>query len=298
MTLFVLLGPTGVGKTELALDLARHLRSPVLNCDSRQIYRRLDIGTAAPTDGQMAAVKHYFVHTLEPEENYSAAKYEEDALALLDELSATHTSVLMSGGSMMYIDAVCNGIDDIPTVADEVRKNLKERLLAEGLESLRAELKLTDPKYYATADLKNPKRIVHALEVYYTSGTPFSSFLTKTKKTRPFNIVKIGLRREREDLFGRINRRVDTMMEKGLLEEAKSLYSLRHLNSLNTVGYKEMFKHIEGEWTLDFAVEKMKKNTRDYAKKQMTWFGHDHSIHWFHPDDTEGIIHLVDKHAL
>ena len=199
---------------------------------------------------------------------------------------------------MMYIDAVCNGIDDIPTVADEVRKNLKERLLAEGLESLRAELKLTDPKYYATADLKNPKRIVHALEVYYTSGTPFSSFLTKTKKTRPFNIVKIGLRREREDLFGRINRRVDTMMEKGLLEEAKSLYSLRHLNSLNTVGYKEMFKHIEGEWTLDFAVEKMKKNTRDYAKKQMTWFGHDHSIHWFHPDDTEGIIHLVDKHAL
>ncbi len=298
MTLFVLLGPTGVGKTDLSLDLARHLNSPVLNCDSRQIYRRLDIGTAAPTDGQMAAVRHFFVHTLEPEENYSAAKYEEDVLALLDKLSDTHPSVLMSGGSMMYIDAVCNGIDDIPTVTDEVRKHLKERLIAEGLDTLRAELKLTDPRYYAMADLKNPKRIVHALEVYYTSGRPFSSFLTRTKKTRPFNIVKIGLRREREDLFGRINHRVDTMMEEGLLEEARSLYSLRHLNSLNTVGYKEMFKHIDGEWTLSFAVEKMKKNTRDYAKKQMTWFGHDDSVHWFHPDDAEGIINLVDKHAL
>lgn len=298
MTLFVLLGPTGIGKTELSLELARHLGCPILNCDSRQIYRHMNIGTAAPTDEQLAAVKHYFVHTLELEDSYSAAKYEADALAILHDLSSPHTAALMSGGSMMYLDAVCNGIDDIPTITDEVRSHLKERYHTEGLDTLRAELKLIDPEYYAVADTRNPKRIVHALEVYYTSGRRYSSFRTKAKKSRFFNTVKIGLQRERTELFDRINRRVDAMMENGLLQEAKSLYSLRHLNSLNTVGYKEMFKYLDGEWTLDYAIEKLKKNTRDYAKKQMTWFKHDDSIHWFHPDDTKEIINLVDKHAL
>ena len=285
MTLYVLLGPTAVGKTELALQMAEALGSPILNCDSRQIYRGMEIGTAAPTPRQLARVRHYFVGTHDIGSYYSAAQYEQDVLALIEELRPTYQSLLLTGGSMMYLDAVCRGIDDIPSVDADVRANLRSRLERGEIDKMRSELRLLDPTYYLKADTRNPKRVVHALEVCYTTGRPYSSFLTNEPKPRPFRIVKVGLRRERADLFSRINRRVDDMMAAGLLDEARLLLPLRHENALNTVGYKELFRHLDGEWELPFAVEKIKKNTRDYAKKQMTWFAHDADIHWLHPDE-------------
>ena len=286
MTLFILLGPTAVGKTALSLKIAAQLGSPILNCDSRQLFRGMTIGTAAPTQEELAQAEHFFVGTLEPNEYYSAAQYEKDVLQLLQRLAPTHPNVLLSGGSMMYIDAVCQGIDDIPTIDSDVRSLLKERYATEGLEPLLQELRLMDPEYYRIADLRNPKRIIHALEVCYTSGKPYTSFRTRSTKERPFRIVKIGLRRDRADLFERINRRVDEMMRLGLLDEVRSLRPLRHENALNTVGYKEMFQVLDGTWDLPFATERLKKNTRVYAKKQMTWFTKDTDIQWFHPDDT------------
>ena len=283
MTLYVLLGPTAVGKTELALQMAEELGSPILNCDSRQIFRGMEIGTAAPTKAQQQRVRHYFVGTHDIGDYYSAAQYEQDVLSLIDELGGKHESLLLTGGSMMYLDAVCNGIDDIPSVDAEVRETLRHRLESGEIDEMRNELRLLDPDYYHSADTRNPKRVVHALEVCYTSGRPYSSFLTKERKPRPFRIVKIGLRRERQELFERINRRVDMMMEEGLLDEVRRLYPLRKENALNTVGYKELFRYLDGEWELPFALEKIKKNTRDYAKKQMTWFAHDSEIQWFHP---------------
>lgn len=292
MTLYVLLGPTAVGKTELALQIAEKLRSPILNCDSRQIYRGMEIGTAAPTAEQQR-VKHYFVGTHDIGSYYSAAQYEQDVLSLMERLKSSHRSLLLTGGSMMYLDAVCNGIDDIPSVDAEVRETLRERLMNGGIDELRNELRLLDPEYYYSADTRNPKRVVHALEVCYTTGRPYSSFLTKERKQRPFHIVKIGLKRERKELFERINNRVDAMMDAGLLDEARRLYPFRHENALNTVGYKELFRYLDGEWELPFAVEKIKKNTRDYAKKQMTWFAHDNEIQWFHPDQKEEIFQII-----
>ena len=280
MTLYVLLGPTAVGKTEYALQMAEKLGSPILNCDSRQIYRGMEIGTAAPTKEQQQRVRHYFVGTHDIGSYYSAAQYEQDVLSLIEELKGTHQPLLLSGGSMMYLDAVCNGIDDIPSVDAEVRETLRQRLEGGEIDKMRSELRLLDPDYYLSADTRNPKRVVHALEVCYTTGRPYSSFLTKQRKPRPFNIVKIGLRRERQDLFDRINRRVDAMMEDGLLDEARRLYPFRKENALNTVGYKELFRYLDGEWELPFAIEKIKKNTRDYAKNQMTWFAHDSEIKW------------------
>ena len=293
MTLYVLLGPTAVGKTELALQIAEKLRSPILNCDSRQIYRGMEIGTAAPTQEQQNRVKHYFVGTHDIGSYYSAAQYEQDVLSLVSELSSRHESLLLTGGSMMYLDAVCNGIDDIPSVDAEVRETLAMRLVEGGIDDMRNELRMLDPEYYHTADTRNPKRVVHALEVCYTTGRPYSSFLTKERKQRPFRIVKIGLRRERQELFDRINKRVDTMVASGLLDEARRLYPFRRENALNTVGYKELFRYLDGEWELPFAIEKIKKNTRDYAKKQMTWFAHDNEIHWFHPDQREEIFQML-----
>ena len=290
MTLYVLLGPTAVGKTELALQMAETLGCPILNCDSRQIYRGMEIGTAAPTAEQQQRVKHYFVGTHDIGSYYSAAQYEQDVLSLIEELGGTHQSLLLSGGSMLYLDAVCNGIDDIPSVDAEVRETLRQRLSAGGIDEMRSELQLLDPDYYHSADTRNPKRVVHALEVCYTTGRPYSSFLTKERKPRPFRIVKIGLRRERPDLFARIGRRVDAMMEEGLLDEARRLYPHRRENALNTVGYKELFRYLDGEWELPFAIEKIKKNTRDYAKKQMTWFAHDINIQWFHPEQMDNIM--------
>lgn len=293
MTLYVLLGPTAVGKTELALQMAEMLGSPILNCDSRQIYRGMKIGTAAPTKEQQNRVKHYFVGTHDIGSYYSAAQYEQDALSLISELDGSHQNLLLTGGSMMYLDAVCNGIDDIPSVDAEVRETLAKRLADGDIDEMRNELRLLDPDYYHTADTRNPKRVVHALEVCYTTGRPYSSFLTKERKSRPFQIVKIGLKRERQELFDRINKRVDAMMEDGLLDEARCLYPFRRENALNTVGYKELFRYLDGEWELPYAVEKIKKNTRDYAKKQMTWFAHDTEIKWFHPDQREEIFQIL-----
>ena len=233
----------------------------------------------------MQRVRHYFVGTHDIGSYYSAAQYEQDVLSLVKELSEEHQSLLLSGGSMMYLDAVCNGIDDIPSVDAEVRETLRNRLLGGEIDKMRSELRLLDPDYYQTADTRNPKRVVHALEVCYTSGRPYSSFLTKERKPRPFSVVKIGLRRERQELFDRINKRVDGMMKAGMLDEARRLYPFRKENALNTVGYKELFRYLDGEWELPFAIEKIKKNTRDYAKKQMTWFAHDNTIQWFHPDE-------------
>lgn len=279
-TLVVVLGPTAVGKTEYALSLAEQYNCPIINADSRQIYKGIEIGTAAPTAEEMARVKHYFVHTLELDEYYSAAQYEQDVLALLSELFKTHEKVVLTGGSMMYIDAVTKGIDDIPTIDDEVRNELKERFAREGADKLLEELKLLDPTYYDIVDKKNHKRIIHALEICYQTGKPYSAFRTNGKKKRDFAIEKIGLRRERQQLFDRINRRVDVMIQQGFMDEAKRVYPLRHLNSLNTVGYKELFKVIDGEWELPMAVERIKKNTRVYAKKQMLWFGKDEDTCW------------------
>ena len=279
-TLLVLLGPTAVGKTELALSLAEALGSPIINADSRQIYRDLPIGTAAPTTAQQARVRHYFVGTLGISDYYSAARYETDVLTLCEELFRTHDILLLSGGSMMYIDAVCRGIDDIPTIEPEVRQQLRQRYETEGLRPLLAELRLLDPEYYAMADLRNTRRILHALEVCYQTGRTFTSFRTATHKQRPFHIMKIGLRRQRADLFQRINSRVDQMITDGFLDEARRMLPYRNENALNTVGYKELFQVLDGTWELPFAVERIKKNTRVYAKKQMTWFSRDPDIHW------------------
>lgn len=290
MKLLVLLGPTAVGKTELALQMAETLGCPILNCDSRQLYRGMEVCTAAPTAEQQRRVRHYFVGTLDVGQYYSAAQYEQDVLTLAAELGERHSTLLLTGGSMMYIDAVCNGIDDIPSVDEQVRQTLRRRLEDGEIDTMRSELRLLDPDYYRTADTRNPKRVVHALEVCYTTGRPYSSFLTRQCKPRPYEVVKVGLRREREDLFQRISQRVDAMMQEGLLEEARRLYPHRQENALNTVGYKELFRYLDGEWELPFAVEKIKKNTRDYAKKQMTWFAHDEAIHWFHPDERDAIL--------
>lgn len=284
-TLVVLVGPTGVGKTELSLSLAKRLKSPILSADSRQIYNTLRIGTAAPTEEELSLARHYFIGTLGLEEYYSAAQYEEDVMELLRTLFQTHDKILLTGGSMMYIDAITKGIDEIPTVDNQTRELMMRRLETEGLERLTDELRVLDPEYYSIVDLKNHKRIVHALEICHMTGKTYTSFRTHTHKQRPFRIVKVGLQRERERLFSRINSRVDTMMAEGLLEEAKSVYHLRHHNSLNTVGYKELFRYLDGEWSIETAVERIKKNTRVYAKKQMTWFKHDPEIHWLDADN-------------
>lgn len=282
-TLIVITGPTGIGKTDTAINVARHLGTEIISADSRQIYRGIPIGTACPTAEELAAVKHHFINILNLDEYYSAAQYESDVLELLPKLFERHDYVVMCGGSMMYVDAVCNGIDDIPTVSDDVRNEAYSILETEGLEEVARRVKEVDPEYYEIADKQNAKRLVHALEIYMQSGKPFSSFRTGAKKERPFRILKYSLEMPREELFARINSRVDKMMELGLEEEARSVYHLRHLNSLNTVGYKEMFAYFDG--TMDFitARERIKKNTRVYAKKQMTWYAKDPDIIYLHP---------------
>lgn len=294
-TLVVLLGPTGVGKTELSLSLAEKFNSPILNCDSRQLFAGLKIGTAAPTAEQQQRVKHYFVSTLPPDAYYSAAQYETDVLKLTEELFKTHDVLLLTGGSMMYLDAVCQGIDDIPTVSEKVRAEIKERLANEGLDALVEELKELDPQYYAIVDKKNTRRVVHALEICHMSGHTYTSFRTRSQKPRPFRIIKIGLNRPREELFARINTRVDQMMADGLLDEVRDFASYKDCNALNTVGYKELLHVINGEWELQMAVERIKKNTRVYAKKQLTWFQRDETITWFHPDETEHINQYINQ---
>ncbi len=278
--LIVLLGPTGVGKTDLSLSLAEYYHSSIISADSRQVFKGLEIGTAAPSTTQLSRVQHFLVGMLDPENYYSASEFEHDALAIIAEEHKRNDVVIASGGSMLYIDALCNGIDDVPTIDDKLRSEVYDLYQKEGLEPIKSQLKLLDPEFYNQVDLKNYKRVIHALEVCLMTGKPYSSFRTNTKKTRPFNIIKIGLTRDREDLYNRINHRVDVMMEMGLLEEAKRFYSKKNLNSLNTVGYKELFKYLDGEWTLDFAIEKIKQSTRIYSRKQMTWFKRNKEIHW------------------
>ena len=292
-TLIVITGPTAVGKTALCLDVAKHFHIPIINADSRQIFRELKIGTAPPTEAQMQQVHHDFVGILGLDDYYSASLFEQQVLELLGRQFLSSDYALMAGGSMMYIDAVCDGIDDIPTIDDQTRTMMKQRLADEGLESLCEELRQRDPEYYEIVDRQNPRRVVHALEICLMTGKTYTSFRKREKRQRPFNIIKIGLNRPREELYERINRRVDQMMADGLLEEAKALYPKRHLNALNTVGYKELFDYIDGRWPLEEAVERIKGNTRRYARKQLTWFKKDESIRWFHPDETETIIKYI-----
>ncbi len=297
-TLVVLIGPTGVGKTELSLRVAERFNTEIISADSRQMYAPLKIGTAAPTKEQLARVPHHFVGNLALTDYYSAARYETEALLLLDALFEEKEVIVLSGGSMMYIDAVCYGIDDIPTVDTETRDFMMERYESEGLESLCQELRLLDPEYYRIVDLKNPKRVIHALEICHMTGRTYTSYRTQPRKKRPFHILKIGLLRKREELYERINLRVDQMMADGLLDEARSVKAYSHLNSLNTVGYKELFKYLNGEWTLDFAVEKIKQNSRIYSRKQMTWWNRQKDIHWIHPDDKDGLESILLTHTI
>lgn len=282
-----------MGKTALCLDVAKHFHIPIINADSRQIFRELKIGTAPPTEAQMQQVHHDFVGILGLDDYYSASLFEQQVLELLGRQFLSSDYALMAGGSMMYIDAVCDGIDDIPTIDDQTRTMMKQRLADEGLEALCEELRQRDPEYYEIVDRQNPRRVVHALEICLMTGKTYTSFRKREKRQRPFNIIKIGLNRPREELYERINRRVDQMMADGLLEEAKALYPKRHLNALNTVGYKELFDYIDGRWPLEEAVERIKGNTRRYARKQLTWFKKDESIRWFHPDETETIIKYI-----
>ena len=284
-TLIVIVGPTGVGKTAAAIKVAQHFGCDIINADSRQVFKGIPIGTAAPTPEEQALVPHHFVQFKELDEYYSAAQFEADVMALLPSLFEKSDYVVMCGGSMMYVDAVCNGIDQIPDISDEVRAAVKQQWQEHGLKPLLEELQRLDPAYYLQVDKLNPKRVVHAIEVCRQAGVPYSTLRTGQVKSRPFNIIKIGLNIERPQLFDRINRRVDAMIEQGLEEEARSVFHLRHLNSLNTVGYKEMFAWFDGTMDRTTAIERIKKNTRVYAKKQLRWLLRDTSITWCPPDD-------------
>jgi len=294
--LIVVTGPTAVGKTDFCMELARGFDIPIINADSRQLFWELSVGTASPSEEQLRSVRHYFVGTLSINDYYSASIYEQQVMALLPQLFGSSDYALLTGGSMMYIDAVCNGIDDIPTVDDETRAAMKQRLAKEGLPALVEELKELDPEHYMTVDRQNPRRVVHALEICHMTGRPYSSFRTAEKKKRPFTIIKIGLNRNREELYARINARVDNMMEQGLLEEARRMQPYRHVNALNTVGYKELFSYFDGKWTLPEAVERIKGNTRRYARKQLTWFKRDEQMKWFHPDNRDSIINYISHY--
>lgn len=283
--LIVILGPTGVGKTDLSIDIANHLQCPIISADSRQIYKGLTIGTDAPTQEQLQRAKHYFIGSLSIDDYFSASQYENKVIELLADLHKSHNNVVMTGGSMMYIDAVCKGIDDIPSIDPFLREQLLEQYQKEGLDPIRMQLKLRDPIFYDQVDLKNHKRVIHALEVCIMTGKPYSSLRTNKVKERPFEIVRIGLKRPRHLLYERINARVDQMIERGLVEEARRFYPYKHLNSLNTVGYKELFMYFDGECTLEFAIDKIKQHSRNYARKQLSWYNRSDDIHWIDLSD-------------
>ncbi|HOI27003.1 MAG TPA: tRNA (adenosine(37)-N6)-dimethylallyltransferase MiaA [Paludibacteraceae bacterium] len=293
--LIVLLGPTGIGKTDLSLNIAEHFGIDIISCDSRQFFKEMKIGTAAPTEEQLKRAKHHFIGFLSINDYYSCGKFELDALKVIDEQFSNQNLALMTGGSMLYIDAVCKGIDELPEIDQELRNSLNERYSSEGIANMWAELKLLDPEYANVVDPKNYKRIIHALEICLISGKPYSSIRKDQQKERNFDIIKIGLEMPREELYARINQRVENMMAEGLLEEAQSLYPHRDLNALNTVGYKELFNYFDGEWTLDYARDMIKQNTRHYAKKQLSWFHRDTEINWFHPSAKEEVIQFIEN---
>ncbi|MDY6800862.1 MAG: tRNA (adenosine(37)-N6)-dimethylallyltransferase MiaA [Bacteroidota bacterium] len=294
-TLIVILGPTGIGKTDLSIDIARELDTEIISSDSRQIYKELKIGTAVPSNKQLHKVNHHFIGHKSIYDYYNASMFEFEVLDLLEELYKKYNQVIMAGGSGMYINAVCNGIDELPSIDKQLRNDLLQKYLDEGIESLRIQLKMLDPESYQKIDLKNPKRILKALEVTIQTGQPYSSFLTRPKKERPFHILKIGLQRDRNELYERINKRVDEMVNDGLVEEARRFFNDRHLNSLNTVGYKELFEHFEGKISLSKAIELIKRNSRHYAKRQMSWFNRDKEISWFHPENKQKIIDFIQN---
>lgn len=293
-TLFVIVGPTGVGKTSLCLKVAEHLNTVIINADSRQVFKEIPVGTAAPTKDERKSIRHFFVGNLHINEYYNASKYEQDVLKLLNILFKYKDNVIMSGGSMMYVDAVCKGIDDIPSVDDNIRKTLQERFDKEGLSGISKELALLDPDYYAIVDKNNHKRIIHALEICLSTGKPYSSFRKNTTKERPFRIIKIGLNMDRQRLYERIDLRVEQMIHDGLIQEAQNVYEYKDLNALNTVGYKETFEYLDGLCTLENAIFRIKSNTHKYCRKQLTWFRRDPNIHWFSPDNIEEIINYIN----
>ena len=296
--LIVITGPTGVGKTELCLRLADFFNVPIINADSRQIFAEIPIGTAAPTIKQQERTKHYFVGTHKLTDYYSASLYEQDVIQLLDKLFEDSDIAILTGGSMMYIDAVCNGIDDIPTVDENTRETMKRRLATEGLPALVEELKQLDPEHWNIVDRNNPRRVVHAMEICHMTGKTYTSFRKNEKKKRPFNIIKIGLTLPREVLYNRINARVIDMINNGFVEEAKKVYPLRGLNSLNTVGYKELFDYFDGNISLDDAIFKIQSNTRRYARKQLTWYKKDENMKWFEPNNVEEILKYIGTKTL
>jgi len=294
-TLLILLGPTGVGKTDLSIEIAKYYNTEIISCDSRQIYKEMRIGTAVPDQQTLETIPHHFIRSHSIHDYYNASKFEVEVLERLELLFQKKDVVLMTGGSMMYIDALCKGIDDLPEVDDELRQSLMARMEAEGIESLRNELKYHDPVYYNEVDLRNPKRILHALEICLMTGKPYSSFRINQTKKRPFQIIKLGLNRDREVLYNRINQRVDIMFSEGIEKEAIDLYPFRHLNSLNTVGYRELFDYFDGTITIEEAKERIKANSRKYARKQLTWFRRDPEIKWFTPDMKDEIIAYADQ---
>ncbi|MBR5196643.1 MAG: tRNA (adenosine(37)-N6)-dimethylallyltransferase MiaA [Alistipes sp.] len=293
-TLIVVVGPTGSGKSALAVKLAQHYNAPVISTDSRQVFRNMAIGTAQPTAEELAAAKHYFIADREVEDDFNCGKYEVEALALLERLFAENRYVVAVGGSGLYIQALCEGMDSLPEADDALRAELKARLASEGLEVLADELRRLDPKYAEEVDIQNPARVMRALEVCITTGRPYSEQRVGKVAERPFNIVKVGTDMSRDVLYERINRRVDMMVEQGLVAEAMAMYPKRHLNALQTVGYRELFEHFEGNCSLEEAIELIKRNSRRYAKRQLTWFRRDESTGWYSPDDIEGVVAFID----
>lgn len=292
-TLIVIVGPTGIGKTSLSIRLARHFKSEIISSDSRQFYRELKIGTAAPTQAELSEVPHHLVGNISIFDYYNVQKFEMDSLQILDGLFAKYGVAFLVGGSGLYVDALCHGIDDIPDVRPEIREQVLEQWKKEGIDGLRFDLKKLDPEHYARIDLRNPKRIIRAVEVCLSTGKPFSSFHQNIQQKRPFEIIKIGLNTDRQELYHKIDQRVDLMMEQGLLEEAKLFYPHKNLNALNTVGYKELFEYFDGKHSLDTAVELIKRNSRRYAKRQITWFARDKSTHWFDVSAFEAIRDFI-----
>jgi len=294
-TLIVILGPTGIGKSDLSINIARHFNTEIISSDSRQIFKELSIGTAVPSLSDLKRVKHHLIQNLSIRDDYNASKYETDALKIISQLFQKKDTVILCGGSMLYIDTICKGIDIIPDVNQEIHTQILKEYNENGIEHLRLKLKNIDPDYYNIVDLKNTNRIIHALDISLTTGKPYSSYRKGLKKIRPFNIIKIGLNTDRQKLYDRINLRVDKMIKNGLIEEAKNVYPFRQLNALNTVGYKELFDYFDKKSDLHYAIKKIKTNTRHYAKKQLTWFKNDDEIHWFQPSQKNEIINFIQN---
>jgi tRNA dimethylallyltransferase len=291
----VITGPTGIGKTGLSIKLAQKLNCPIISADSRQIFKEMTIGTASPTQEQLQKAPHYLIGTHSMFDYYSAYEYEQEVMGLVSHLFKEQNHVILTGGSMMYIDAFCNGIDELPTIDPELRESLQETYHKEGLENIRRQLKILDPEFYKQVDLKNPKRVIHALEICLMTGRPYSELRTNTKKIRPFQMIKVGLDMDRGLLHHRINQRVDQMIVDGLEEEARGLYQYKSLNSLNTVGYREFFNFFDGNISREDAIELIQRNSRRYARKQLSWFRRDEEIHWFSPDNSEEVFNFVER---